>query len=105
MGRRKANGTMSISSAAKVVVLRLYVASGAPNSLLAVANLDAICKSRPQASFKLEIIDVLAHPMRALADGILVTPSLSKVSPRPMARIIGNLSNAAAVLSALGLET
>jgi len=104
MGRKKSKASVSRSSPATAVVMRLYIASGAPNSLQAVANLDAICKSHPRDSFALEIIDVLKHPLRALADGILVTPSLSKVSPKPMTRIIGNLSDVTAVLRALGQQ-
>jgi circadian clock protein KaiB len=85
--------------------LRLYVAGGAPNSVLATANLAAICKAHLQFVFKLEIIDVLKFPLRALADGVLVTPHLAKLSPAPGARIVGNLSDTAGVLHALGIKT
>ena len=88
---------------AAVVVMRLYIAQGAPNSVKAIANLEAICKEHLPEGFKLEIIDVLEFPLRALADGILVTPSLNKVSPFPVAQIIGDLSNRSSVLVALGL--
>jgi circadian clock protein KaiB len=54
-------------------------------------------------NFKLEIIDVLEYPLRALADGIVVTPSLAKMSPSPAAKIVGNLSDKASVLRALGI--
>ena len=91
------------ASAATVVVMRLYIAQGAPNSVKAIANLEAICKKHLAKGFKLEIIDVLEFPLRALADGILVTPSLNKVSPSPAAQIIGDLSNRGNVLVALGL--
>ena len=87
-----------------VVVMRLYIANSAPNSIRAVANLAAICKEHLEDKFKLEIIDVLETPLRALADGILVTPSLTKVSPSPAARIVGNLSDKSSVLHALGIE-
>jgi circadian clock protein KaiB len=83
--------------------LRLYVAGGAPNSVRAIANLAAICKEHLQSAFKLEIIDVLKFPLRALADGVLVTPHLAKLSPTPTAKIVGNLSDRASVLSALGI--
>jgi circadian clock protein KaiB len=83
--------------------LRLYVAGGAPNSVRAVANLAAICKKHVQSAFKLEIIDVLQFPLRALADGILVTPHLAKLSPSPAAKVVGNLSDRASVLTALGI--
>ena len=87
-----------------VVVMRLYIANGAPNSVKAVANLAAICKQHLQDSFKLEVIDVLEFPLRALADGILVTPSLAKISPSPGAKIVGDLSERASVLNALGIK-
>ncbi|HEX9184952.1 MAG TPA: circadian clock KaiB family protein [Burkholderiales bacterium] len=84
--------------------LRLYVADGAPNSVLAVANLAAICKAHLRYLFKLEIIDVLKFPLRALADGVLVTPHLAKLSPAPAAKIVGNLNDTASVLHALGIK-
>ena len=87
-----------------VVVLRLYIAGRAPNSLQAVANLEAICKEYLKHGHELEIVDVLQEPRRALADGVLVSPSLSKLSPLPGANIVGNLSDKAKVLHALGLE-
>jgi circadian clock protein KaiB len=87
-----------------VVVMRLYIANSAPNSVQAVANLEAICREHLKDAFRLEVIDVLEFPQRALADGILVTPSLAKVSPAPETRVIGNLSDTAGVLRALGVR-
>ena len=86
-----------------MVVLRLYIADSAPNSTRAIANLAAICKEHFGNNFELEIIDVLEYPQRALADGILVTPSLTKLSPSPLAKIVGNLSDTGSVLHALGI--
>jgi len=89
---------------ATLVVMRLYVADSAPNSLKAIANLEAICKEYLQDNFELEIIDVLEFPQRALADGVLVTPSLAKVSPSPAAKIVGDLSDRRNVLQVLGIR-
>jgi circadian clock protein KaiB len=83
--------------------MRLYIANDAPNSLRAVANLVAICNEHLQNKFKLEIIDVLETPLRAVTDGILVTPSLAKVSPSPLVKIVGDLSDKTSVLHALGI--
>jgi len=102
--RRKKKQGRSGRAVGTVVVMRLYIAAGAPNSVKAVANLEAICKKYLHQSFKLEIIDVLEFPLRALADGILVTPSLAKVTPSPGTRIVGNLSDRANVLQALGIK-
>jgi circadian clock protein KaiB len=84
-------------------VFRLYVAGGAPNSVRALANLYAICRRHFPESHRIEIIDVLQEPLRALAETILVTPTLVKVSPAPEQQIIGNLSEEEEVLRALGL--
>jgi len=91
-------------AATTVVVMCLYIANSAPNSVRAIANLEAICKEHLKDNFKLEIIDVLEYPLRALADGIVVTPSLAKMSPSPAAKIIGNLSDKSSVLRALGIQ-
>ena len=84
-------------------VFRLYLAGGAPNSVRALANLYAICHKHFPESHRIEVIDVLQEPMRALAEAVLVTPTLIKVSPAPEQQIIGNLSEEEEVLRALGL--
>ncbi|HEU4780572.1 MAG TPA: circadian clock KaiB family protein [Steroidobacteraceae bacterium] len=83
--------------------MRLYVAGSAPNSVKAIANLEQICRQHLKEAYRLEIVDVCEHPRRALDDGILVTPSLTKLSPSPGSNIIGNLSDTSSVLAALGL--
>ena len=84
-------------------VFRLYLAGGAPNSVRALANLYAICHKYFPESHRIEVIDVLNEPLRALAEAILVTPTVVKVSPAPEQQIIGNLSDEEEVLRALGL--
>ena len=101
--RRRPTKPKARHASVTVVVLRLYIVAGAPNSALAVANLEAICREHLKDSYKLEVVDVLEEPERAMADGILVTPSLAKLSPRPAASLIGNLSDAKKVVQALGL--
>jgi circadian clock protein KaiB len=85
-------------------MLRLYVAGDAPNSLQAIANLEAICAEYLKNGHELEIVDVLENPRRAMAEGVLVTPSLTKLSPQPAAQVVGNLSDKLRVLLALGLK-
>jgi circadian clock protein KaiB len=104
MRHKKTDRRASGPAATTVVVMCLYIAGGAPNSTRAVANLEAICKEHLKDNFRLEIVDVLEFPLRALGDGILVTPSLTKVSPLPAAKIVGNLSDKRSVLHALGIK-
>lgn len=101
--RRKASRDATAAPGTTVVVMCLYIANSAPNSVQAVTNLDAICKAHLHDNYRLEIIDVLQFPLRALADGILVTPSLAKLSPGPAVKVVGNLSDTGSVLRALGI--
>ncbi|HEX7672358.1 MAG TPA: circadian clock KaiB family protein [Polyangiaceae bacterium] len=82
-------------------MLRLYVAGNAANSLRAIANTKAICEEHFPARHRLEIVDMLEHPGRALADGVIVTPTLVKLSPLPVQRLIGNLSDTTQVVFTL----
>ena len=84
------------------VRLRLYVTGSAPNSIAALANMKAV-RAALDEDHELEIVDVLERPERALADDVLVTPTLLKLAPRPSCRIVGNLSNIHQVLSSLGI--
>jgi circadian clock protein KaiB len=81
--------------------LRLYVSGNAPNSARAVVNARALCEAHFPSAHDLEIVDILTYPKRALTDGIIVSPTLLKLSPAPIARVIGDLSNTARVLLAL----
>ena len=104
MRRKRAADKASSSAVATVVVMRLYISGHAPNSVRAIANLEAICREHLKDGYRLEIVDVFEQPIRALADGVLVTPSLAKVSPAPVANVVGNLSDKSNVLLALGIE-
>ena len=81
----------------------LYIKSKTPNSVVAEANLRAMCQTS-FPDYNIEIIDVLKDPDRALADGIIVTPTLVKVAPVPQQVIMGNLSDMPRVLSAVKME-
>jgi circadian clock protein KaiB len=81
--------------------LRLYVAGNAPNSATAIANARAICAEHFSGGHEIEVVDLLEYPLRALADGVVVTPTLLRLSPLPVRKVVGNLSDAKQVLSAL----
>ncbi len=83
---------------------RLYVAEDTPNSAQARANLTAICEQHLVHRHHIDVVDVLREPKRALADGIFMTPTLVRLAPGPILRIVGTLSHAQTVLHALGLQ-
>jgi circadian clock protein KaiB len=82
--------------------LRLYVAGQTPKSLRALANLKKICETELRGKYRIEVIDVLAHPERARADQIVAIPTLIRKLPPPIKRLIGDLSNKDRTL--VGLE-
>ncbi|HSH94369.1 MAG TPA: circadian clock KaiB family protein, partial [Roseimicrobium sp.] len=54
----------------------LYVADDSQNSVLAIANLNAICREHLPGHHEIKIIDVFKEPKRALADAVFMTPTL-----------------------------
>jgi circadian clock protein KaiB len=93
---------LAIQSHCEKIGIRLYVTYGAPNSIMAVDNLNAIFKDLPDRC-NLEIVDILKDPLRAIEDGILVTPTLVKFEPPPPVSLIGNLNEKKKVIDILGL--
>jgi circadian clock protein KaiB len=86
------------------LLLRLYVAGDGPNSTAARGNLRRLLATMDPATYSVEIIDCLRDPMRALAEGILVTPTTVRCEPQPVVTVIGSLSDAARVRDALGIK-
>jgi circadian clock protein KaiB len=82
---------------------RLYVAGDALNSVQATSNLLALCREHLPGRHVIETIDVLREPRLALANGILMTPTLVKLGPAPSVRIVGTLAQTDTVMQALGL--
>jgi len=84
------------------VVLRLYITGHTVNSRAATDNLRRIIDEELLGMYELEVIDVLEHPQLAEEDKILATPTLIKILPPPIRKVIGDLSDRDKVL--LGLD-
>lgn len=95
---------MGDTSKDEPICFRLYIAGGAPNSTIALNNLRAIIDNYlSDGRYKLDIVDVLKEPLRAIDDGVLLTPTLVKLSPPPSIKITGNLCKMDKVVKILGL--
>lgn len=86
----------------KTYILKLYVAGNTPNSVRALKMLSQILEKEFQGVYALKVIDVLKNPQLAEEDRILATPTLAKVLPPPVRKIIGDLSDREKVL--IGLD-
>jgi circadian clock protein KaiB len=90
-------------SARKTYILKLYVAGNTPNSMRALKTLRNILETEFRGVYALKVIDVLKNPQLAEEDKILATPTLAKILPPPVRRIIGDLSDRERVLIGLDL--
>lgn len=93
----------TMSSVKKTYILKLYVAGNTPNSIRALKTLNNILEQEFQGVYALKVIDVLKNPQLAEEDKILATPTLSKILPPPVRKIIGDLSDRERVLIGLDL--
>jgi circadian clock protein KaiB len=84
--------------------LHLYVADQTPSSVAALSNLKHLCQTHLAGRYKIELIDLLKHPKRAVLDQILAIPTLVCTWPQPIRRVIGDLSNETRVLAGLHLK-
>jgi circadian clock protein KaiB len=103
-GTRVVSPANTAQTGARVLSLRLYLAKNALASRLASADLRAICKQRFGDAWELEVVDVMDAPQRALADGVLITPTLLKLSPPPFSMIAGNPAQMVEFLAFLDLR-
>jgi len=88
----------------KLWQLRLYVAGQTPKSLTAFSNLKKICEGHLASCYRIEVIDLLENPQPSKGDQILAIPTLVRKLPRPVRKIIGDLSDTERVLVGLNLR-
>lgn len=86
-------------------VLRLYVTGSTLRSTRAIDNLRRVLESQLPDSYDLEVVDVYQHPEAAAEHQILAAPTLIKLQPEPVRRIIGDLSDTERVIRSLDLPT
>jgi circadian clock protein KaiB len=72
-------------------LLRLYVAGVTPRSSEAIERIKAVCEDHLPGRYELEVIDVRQQPELAREHQIIVTPTLVKVRPLPLRRLVGDL--------------
>ena len=83
--------------------LRLFVTGSTPRSTRAIANMRKICEDSLSGQYDLEVVDVYENPQATRELQIIATPTLVKILPEPLRRIIGDLSDKERVLAGLNL--
>jgi len=84
--------------------LYLFVTGSTPRSMRAIANMRQICDENLEGRYSLEVVDIYDHPEAAQEQQIVASPTLVKVLPEPLRRIIGDLSDKERVLAGLNIR-
>jgi circadian clock protein KaiB len=85
-------------------VLRLYVTGSTPRSMRAIENIRRICAADLEGRYELAVIDIYQNPEAAREQQIIAAPTLLRVVPTPLRRIIGDLSDRDKVLAGLDVR-
>jgi circadian clock protein KaiB len=83
--------------------LRLFVTGSTPRSTRAIQNMKQICDENLKGHYDLEVIDVYDDPEATKELQVIATPTLVKILPEPLRRIIGDLSDKERVLAGLNI--
>lgn len=83
-------------------VFRLFIGGQNPSTERTLQSLHQLLEQLLRQPYTLKIIDILKHPEQAELNLISATPTLVKVWPEPVRRIVGELDNLERVLQVLG---
>ncbi len=100
---RKARDTSRLNGQ-EHYILKLFVTGTTVKSLRAITNIKRICEVHLAGRYNLEVIDVYQRPRLAKTDQIIAAPTLVKVLPLPLRKMIGDLTNTDRTLIGLGLD-
>jgi circadian clock protein KaiB len=83
---------------------QLFITGNTVRSTEAVINIRALCEQHLPGRYELEVIDMYQQPDQVALGQIIAAPTLVKISPAPLVRVIGNLTNREQLLSKLNLQ-
>ena len=84
--------------------LRLYIAGQSPKSVAAYSNLtQMLCEAYLPGQYHIEVIDLLINPKLSRDEQIVAIPTLMRMLPAPIRKIIGDLSNTERTLVGLAV--
>lgn len=84
-------------------VLRLFVAGPSAATERTLLNLHQLLEQALGQPYTLKVIDVTQHPEQAELDQVAATPTLVRVWPHPVRRLVGSLDQVEQLLWLLGV--
>ncbi|MGF1588129.1 MAG: circadian clock KaiB family protein [Pleurocapsa sp.] len=87
------------SKPAEGYILRLFIKSDRPIAEQTLSHVHRLLEEGLTIPYTLKVVDVTKHPEQAAIHQIATTPTLVRVSPKPIRRIVGQLDDIQRVLS------
>lgn len=84
--------------------LKLYITGTTARSTRAVADIRNLCEEFLHGRYDLEVVDIYQQPIQAMDAQIIAAPTLIKQLPKPLKRLIGNLSDREKIIVGLDLK-
>lgn len=78
--------------------LRLFISSHNDTAEETLSNIHQLLEKRLNHPYTLKVIDVAKNPEQAAIHQILTTPTLIRIAPKPIKRIVGQLDDISRVL-------
>lgn len=88
----------------RIYELRLFVSGITPRSLEAIEQVRALCEEHLKGRYRLEVIDLYKDPQAAKDEQVVAAPTLVKMLPAPMRKIIGNMAKNDRLLAGLDIR-
>ena len=85
-------------------LLRLYVTGQTGRSLKSIENLKRLCEKYLKGRFDLEVVDIYQQPALASEGQIIAAPTVIKLLPPPLRRLVGDFSDQHRVVLGLDLK-
>jgi len=83
--------------------LSLFVSGTSSASAQAESRLRDLCDHHAASGYDLRVVDIYDQPAEVFSRGVLAVPTLFKELPLPVRMLIGDFTDEARVLAALGL--
>ena len=85
-------------------ILRLFITGITPRSVDAVKEVRKLCEEYLKGRYELEVIDLYTQPQAASTNQIVAAPTLIKLLPLPVRKIVGDMTEKEKLLAGLDIQ-
>lgn len=108
-GKKKRSTTEEFEEALKMgdqrkFVLRLFVTGITPRSIEAIDRVRQLCEENMKGRYELEVIDLFKQPQAAQRDQVFAAPTLIKLLPLPVRKVVGDMTKKEKILAGLDVQ-